>query len=227
MSTELIIYTIGYGLSAFLSLCASIFVLSRGPKKIVNISFFLTNLAFSTFAAAYLLALNTADPYLSRFYLLFTLSNIFTVCFNALLAFSMFDLLKKHKWGIVAVFVSGFALLGFFLTDTYRYMLPSRSYDFTLNFFHRGPFYWVFVTFFFIVDAYFFSTVAWVYFTAKDMIKRRATYFLFAFGWAYFFGSLGFLPIFDYHVNLMPTILLGLYSIPLAYRILKDRKSVV
>ncbi len=221
MNTSLIIYVIGYALSAIISLGVGLFVWLRNKKKLSNISFFLTSIAFSTFSGSYLLAVTTADPYLSRFYLLFTLANLFTVCFSATTAFAMFNLVRKHIIGLSAVYIGAFALLVFYLIDTSRYVLVSVPYAYFPNFYNKGEYYWLFTLFFGIVFAYFFFVVLYQYFIGDDLTKKRVTYFMTAFGWAYIFGSIGFLPIFHIDVNLLPSVLMGLYTIPLAYGILK------
>jgi signal transduction histidine kinase len=137
------------------------------------------------------------------------------------MAFSLFNKLNEQKWGLVAVYTGAVALLAFFLQDTYRYVLSSKPYDYMPNFYNMGPYYWLFVLYFFVVSGYFFTVVAHQYATGNEITKKRAGYFMLAFGWAYIFGSIGFLPIFHFNIDLMPSVLLGLYTIPLAYGVLK------
>lgn len=221
MNTELIIYDVVYGFSSFISFCLGIIVLTRNKNKAENIFFFLINMALTVFSIGYLLGLNTADPHQSRFYLLFTLANIFTVIFSAHTAFAVFKKVHEQRYGLITLYVLGVSLFTFFITDPNRYVLPSEPYQYFPNFYNAGNYYWMFILFFISVVLYYFFVVIEELRSPDALTRKRALYFIFGFGWAYIIGSIAFLPILGIKVDILISMLYGLYAIPLSYGILQ------
>lgn len=222
MAIQLFIHNLGFIAGALLGLILAVIVFVRGKTRIPNIFFGLTSLTFIAYIWLYLLGVNASDPYLSRDYLSFTLVTILTVCFNAHLAFAMFNKVEKHKRGLVTIYTTGIALIVFFATDITRFLQLSKPYDYLQNYFVPGPYYWLFTLYFFVVVFYFFSVIARLYSTAEPGEKNRLKYFLVAFGWAYFFAGVVFATVFGVlSINPLYISLIGLYSIPLAYGVFK------
>lgn len=221
MNLELHIFNFLYLFFGITSLGLGLFVWIRSYKKKPNIFFFLTTASFCIFSIAYILASNEVDPIKSRFYLLFTLVNIFTVIFNAHTAFAMFNKLESQKWGLRSVYISGIVLFLFFLSDTSRYLGLSRPYQYFPNFYNPGPYYWLFILYFVAVAIYFLTIIAFDYNKSDSITKKRIVYFLSSFGLAYALGFIGFLPMFGVNADIFLSVFIGLYLIPLAYGILK------
>ena len=106
MPTELIILNFGYAISIILNLGLAIASLIKGSKKGENITFFLASMSVAVFSIAYLFGVNVHNSDLSRFILLFTLINLFTVCFNGHLVFYAIGKAKEHWKGIIAMYAS-------------------------------------------------------------------------------------------------------------------------
>lgn len=116
----------------------------------------------------------------------------------------------------IAVVLSG---LFCFMPD--KFILDSQPLQYLPNFLVPGPYYWMFTVFFLLAAAYFFVILALHYRKAESLERTRLKYFFLSFGFAYVIGSLQFLPVFGIDFNLLPTALIGLYTIPLAYGLLK------
>ncbi|MCF7865131.1 MAG: hypothetical protein K9M11_01310 [Candidatus Pacebacteria bacterium] len=222
MEIELFVHNLAFIAGALLGLILAIIVFVRGKTKLPNILFGITSLTFVAYVFLYLLGVNTPDPYESRFYLGFTLITILTVCFNAHLAFAMFNKVKEHKLGLRVMYTSGIALIIFFTTDISRFLELSTSYHYLENYYTPGRYYWLFTTYFFLVVIYFFSGIVGLYKKAEPAEKNRLKYFFLAFGWAYLMAGILFSTIFGViEIDPLYISLIGLYSIPLAYGVFK------
>lgn len=222
MEIELFIHNFSFIGAIVLSLILAIITFVRGKNKLPNILFGLTSLSFIAYICMYLLGVNAVDPYKSQFYLGFTLIVILTVCFNAHLAFAMFNRIQEKKKSLHVIYTTGIALFLFFASDTTRYLSVSESYAYLPNFFVAGRFHWLFTLYFFLVVIYFFASVLVWQKKAEPGEKNRMKYFLVAFGWAYIVAGIIFATIYGL-VNINPfyTSLMGLYAIPLSYGIFK------
>jgi len=222
MEIELFIHNLGFIAGAVLGCILSIIVFVRDPRKVPNILFALTSLTFVAYVCVYLLGVNTADPVQSQYYLSFALITILTVCFNAHLAFSMFNRVSDHKRGLQLMYIIGLALIAFFALDTTRYVEYSTAYQYLPNYFVPGQYYWVYLLYFCIVVLYFLISVARLYRRAEPADKNRLKYFLVAFGWAYAVAGVIFATVYGLiDTNPLYIATIGLYSIPLAYGVFK------
>ncbi|MDQ5912354.1 MAG: Histidine kinase protein [Patescibacteria group bacterium] len=222
MEIELFIHNLGFIAGAVLGCILSVIVFVRGITKLPNILFALTSLTFVAYVCAYLLGVNTPDPVESQFYLSFALITILTVCFNAHLAFSMFNKVKEHKRGLQLMYAVGVALILFFAMDTTNFVSYSESYLYLPSYFVPGPYYWVYLSYFSIVVLYFLFSIARLYRRAEPSEKNRLKYFLVAFGWAYGVAGIIFATVYGViETNPLYIASIGLYSIPLAYGVFK------
>ncbi|MBP6974429.1 MAG: HAMP domain-containing histidine kinase [Candidatus Pacebacteria bacterium] len=222
MELDVFVHNIAFITGAVLSFVLAIAIFVRGVSKVPNALFALTSLTFVGYIIAYVLGVNTVDPVASQFYLSFTSVIILTVCFNAHLAFSMFNKVKEHKRGLQVMYTTGIALMIFFALDISRYVEVSSSYQYLPNYFVPGTYYLLFALYFFFVVIYFFAAVYRLFKNAEPIEKNRMKYFLAAFGWAYGISMLIFLAIYGiFESNPLAISLMGLYAIPLAYGIFK------
>ena len=216
----LLIHNAGYIFSGVLTLIAGIVVLIKGKDRLVNVLYTLTNLLFSIFVLAYYLGVNTADPDLSKFYLMFTLVNLLTVTVNAHMIWELLGLSVKLKKVIVAFYSMAAALLVFFIIKPEFFLESSHPYLYLQNFFTPGQYYWIFVAFFGIVATFFLGTLVKKWLETSGNEKTRVAYLLIAFMWAYGTGSIAFLPIFGINADPLFSAFVGIHTIILAYAIL-------
>lgn len=221
MTISLLIHNFGFMMSALLSLSLGFFVLARGWSKRDHVLYFLTTVAFVFFCVVHVLGANAQDPQLSRAFFILTNIILLLVCFNAHFGFSTFKILKKHRFGLGMIYAVAVLLTLALATWPDLFVLDSRPEQYLPNFLNPGPYYWIFAVFFLISCAYFFVVLASNYNNFNAVDRNRLNYFFLSFGYAYVVGSLQFLPVFGIHFSLLPTALVGLYNIPLAYGLLK------
>ncbi len=221
MTISLLIHNFGFMMSALLSLSLGFFVLARGWSKRDHVLYFLTTISFVIFCVAHVLGANAQDPELSRIFYVLTAIIIFIVCFNAHFGFSAFKIAKKHHLGLGIMYSIASLLTVALAWRSDLFVLASRPEQYLPNFLVPGPYYWMLAVFFLGSAAYFFITLGRNYASFNSVDKNRLNYFFLSFGFAYVFGSLQLLPVFGIHFSLLPTALVGLYNIPLAYGLLK------
>jgi signal transduction histidine kinase len=101
------------------------------------------------------------------------------------------------------------------------FILESVPRQFFPHFLNPGPDYWLFAVFFLVSSLYIFISLGLYYPKMEKMDRNRLNYFFASFGVVYVIGSLFFLPIFGINISMLPTALIGLYTVPLAYGLLK------
>lgn len=222
MIPELFIHNLSYIAFAALDLGLGIFVFSRGWRKRTHILYLLTTLTFVAYCILYLLTVNEPNPYLSYWYSSHTIIILLTVCFNAHLAFAMFNKEREQKKPLQIMYGAAAVLLVFFYFNNFSYHTIPSAKDYFKNFMVPGQFYWLFMLFFFVVVLYFFSVLAFTYSKSTPADKNRLKYFFVAFGWAYIMSIPIFLNIYNIQfIDMIYTSLVGLYAVPLAYGVFK------
>lgn len=221
MELSLLIHNIGYTISAVLSLSLGLFVLSRGWDKKDNRLYFFASLTFVIYILAHLLGVNAVDADLSYIFILVTNIIVFSVCFTAHFGFSVFKKLEKQKVGLSIMYICATALALLTVIRPDLLIMGVAPLQFFPNFLYPGPYYWLIAVFFLGSALYFFSVLGLGFSKMEQLDKNRLTYFYLSFGFAYVVGSLLFLPIFGVNINMLPTALIGFYTIPLAYGLLK------
>jgi hypothetical protein len=221
MQLSLLLHNIGYTTSAVLSLSLGLFVLSRGWNKKDNRLYFFASLSFVIYLLAHLLGVNAVDQSLSYFFMLATNIIVFSVCFTAHFGFSVFKKLEKQRVGLFIMYLFAFILAGITLFRPELLIAGVEPVQFFPNFLVPGPYYWTLAVFFLGSAAYFFSALGIGYHKLDQLDKSRLNYFYLSFGFAYVIGSMLFLPIFGLNVTMLPTALIGLYTVPLAYGLLR------
>lgn len=221
MELSLLIHNFGFVISAALSLFLGLFVLSRGWSRRDNILYFFATLTFVMFLLAHLLGVNATDADLARTFILGTNIIVFTVCFTAHFGFSVFKKLKSQRLGLMLMYIiaSVFGVLTIVKPD---WFIPTVApLQFFPQFLVAGPYYWTLVVFFLASAIYFFAVIGIGHEKLDEVDKNRLKFFYLSFGFAYVVGSLFFLPIFGINFTMLPTALIGLYILPLAYGFLK------
>ncbi len=222
MIPELFIHNVGFIAFAALDLGLGIFVFLRGVKKKAHVLYLLTTLTFVTYCVLHLLSVNELNPFLAHRYLLHTTIVLLMVCLNAHLAFVMFNKEREQKKPLQVMYGGAIALISFFYIVPSAYQsMPTARYYFN-NFLNPGPYYWVYMLYFFMVAVYFFSVLAVSYPKSTPGDKNRLKYFFVAFGWAYLMSVPIFMNIYGIStIDMMLTSLTGLYAVPLAYGVFK------
>ena len=217
---SLIIVNSGLVISGLITFFLGIAVYLKGKNRLINVVFSLNCLFFLIFSLAYFLGINEVDPLKSRFYLMFTLVNLYTVTTSAHLSFEFIGAGEKYKKFIYAIYTISTVLLIFFVTSPDRFLIASHKYSFVTNFYTAGSYYWLFFSYFALVCIVFFSAIIRKWTHSIGLEKVRISYFIIAISWGYVTGSIGFVPIFGIDANLIYASFVGLYSVIMSYAIL-------
>ncbi|MCX6723718.1 MAG: ATP-binding protein [Candidatus Staskawiczbacteria bacterium] len=223
MDLHLLIHNIGFIVGAAIGLSMGIFVLSRNPRRPLNILFFLTAFSTVVFQVSHIIGTNITDPYLSRNVLMFNAVNLFIVVF--LFHFTAVYTNRSHelRWQITCSYAFGAILLAIYLIFPDTFLLPSVSKMYLPNYYVPGSLHFVMRIFSnILMPAYIAYFCLREIFTTNDPILRvRLKYFLFIHSYAFVLGSLAVLLVYNIQFDPAWAALCGLYPIPFAYVIFK------
>jgi signal transduction histidine kinase len=221
MEPKLIITNIGFILSAVTCLSLGIFVLYKDYKKSANIIFFLLTLSILGFQIPHIIGINTADSILSQKVFMYTMINLVTACLTVHWMLTFINKVKEKKHIIILFYTSAALLATYYLLFPYSFVKESVPKLYLPNYYNPGEFYWVMVVFFVVAGLYAFTYPLTLYSRADRIMKNRLKYFALSILFGYVLGSFAFFLVFDVSVDPMWSMLLGFYTIPLAYGILK------
>lgn len=219
---RLVITNVGFIASAILSISLGLFVLYKNPRKDTHILMFLAALFGAIFMVSHAIGINIADAELSRRVFLFNMTSLLLVCFNTHLVLIVTGKIQTQKTVMKAIYAVAALLIVFFLTFSNEYMQDSHPVLYFTNYYNPGPLYNLDNIFYFGVIIYFLYHLYKGFMQASDQQKNRLWYFALGFTWAYGVGSLPLIPIHYPGFDPIFSIFTGLWTIPLAYGIIKE-----
>ncbi len=224
MPVELLIHNFGYICAGLISVVLTFFILLKAPHRRNYQLLFLMALSYFIYCIFYLVSVNTYNVSISTTFAFLMMIAGTAPCLNAHLAFSTFNIVKEHTRGLIVMYTFLIGMYIFYILSPYSFRLDSAPKGYFPNFFFPGPFYWIYMTFFFAVIGYFFTILIRHYKKVDTNEQNRLKYFFAGFGWAYFWSLPIYMVILNipYGIELMIlTPLIGLYTIPLAYGVYK------
>lgn len=223
MHIELIINNIAFGFTFLICMALGILVYVRRPKEnaTVNIVFALNTIAFCIWQVSYVVGVNIADPLWSRFAFMFNLAAIFVPLMNTHIVLAVSGRLAKHKRFLTMMYIIASGIVIFFIFNPSSFLLPSKPQLYLPNFFVPGPLYPVQDAFFFFLVMYLLVTMIVVYHNADQQMRNRLKYLIGGFVYAYLVALVPEFLLYGIAIDPLVSSLTGLYTIPLAYAILK------
>lgn len=223
MPLELIITNIAFAFTFLVCLGLGIFVYIRRPKEkgSVNIIFFINTCVMCLWQASYVIGVNIHDPMLSRFVFMFNLAALFAVLMNVHLALEIGGRFQKQKKFMMLLYGIGIVFAVFFAFNPDLFLLPSKPQLYLPNFFVIGPLYAVQDTFFSFVLIYLFVQLALIYHTGDIQMRNRMKYFILGMVYVYSTSLTAEFLLYGIQIDPIITSLTGLYTIPMAYAIIK------
>ncbi len=222
MNLFLTFHNIGYLGCIALSALLGLFILARGWNKKPNILYFLTAYTYVFYCISYLFAVNLTDIHQAQIAGYFMMITQVIVCVNAHFAFSVFGIEDKHKLFIRSMYAMCAALFIFLVTDLSRFNSAPVDLTYFAHFPHGGSYYWLYTAFIFYVIGFFLITLVRLYPKSDPIEKNRLKYFILAFAWGYGFAIPAFMNVLGFHqIDMMITILIGLYTVPLGYGVFR------
>jgi len=224
MNAELFITNISFGISIAVCFGLGILVFIRRPKEggASNTLLFLASMATVIWQLSYVIGINIYDPHLSQLVFMFNLSTMFLMVMFSHLVLVVSNRLKKiHRITILVMYVVATLITIFYIFFPETFLLPSKPILYFPNFFVPGSLYEIQDSFFFIVFFYMFTQLFISYHRADYQMRNRLKYFIVAYIWG--FGAATVADFLLYGINIDPfvTSLTGLYTIPMAYAIIK------
>src|SRR4051812_43294416 len=125
MDPRLFLTNVGYTLAAALTTSLAFFVFAKGPKKPLNILFFLMNMSIACFQVSHVIGINIVDPELSRRVLMFNMANIFLSIFICHWIFVFIGKARKLRLQLILIYITGIALFVFYVVFPEAFLLPS------------------------------------------------------------------------------------------------------
>ena len=223
MHIELIINNVAFGFTFLISLALGILVYVRRPKEhaSVNVVFILNTIAFCIWQVSYVLGTNFHDPLVSRAAFMFNLASLFVVIMNTHLILAISGRFAQQKRIITFMYVLAAAFCVFFAFNPNLFLAPSQAQLYLPNFFVPGPLYPVQDAFFIIALLYLLVQMIVIYRAADTQLKNRLKYVILGFVYAYLVALVPEFLLYGIQVDPLVSSLTGLYTIPMAYAILK------
>lgn len=214
-----------------LSIISSIVILSvalllfvSGQRKVASRALSLTMLCVAIYSISHVIGVNTHDPQISMYILMFNLSMFLIASTNVHAILALVGEEKKKKWFIVFLYASSFVFIFLFLSSPSLFLFPSTPKMYFPNYYVPGIFNWMRVVFLFIIA---FPYMIYVLIRAYrssilKVDKNHYFYAIFVLIIGYLFGFIPNLLVYD--IQLDP--LLGmpfaiLFAIPLIYAAVK------
>lgn len=222
MNLSLLIHNIGSVLSAIVSLGLALFTYFGHPRKVANTTLALTMLSVSVFYISHVIGVNLADPFSSRAALMFNVSIIFIVMFNAHCVLSVIGKAREKRYLIVFFYASGIFLTLFYLLQPDTFLAPSAPKLYFPNYYEDGAYHWVMrVIFNFIIPIYFLLAMFRAYQQGDPVMRNRLKYFFLALTLGY---SIGFIPVLlVFNIPVDPNwglFFIFFYAVPFVYGVL-------
>lgn len=223
-SVLLLLHNIGATISGTVALGLAVFAIINNPRKNVNITLALINIAVAMFCFSHLIGTNIDDSHLSKLVLMFNLSVIFIIIFVMQIVFEIIHK-EKQKFGMMIFMYSiaiAFTLFYVFVPDSF--LMDSSPTMYFPNYYFPGQFHWAMrIIFQGIVPIYILYEMYVAINNEKNPIEQnRIKYFLATVAIGYTLGIFPVLPIFGVNFDPMWGIwFVPFYTIPLVYGIVK------
>lgn len=223
MHIELIISNIAFGFTFLICLAMGVLVYIRRPKEnaLVNVVLAIDVVFFCMWQLSYVIGVNLVDPLWSRFAFMFNLSALVTLIINTHLVLIVTGRFARQKRIMVFFYTIAAGFIIFFAFNPDLFLLPSQPQLYLPNFFVPGAFYGVQDTFFTIVLLFMMVNMFMAYRSADLQARNKLKYFIGGLVYAYATGLSSEFLLYGIPVDPIFASLSGLYTIPIAYAILK------
>jgi len=224
MDLRLILTNVGYIIGILLNFALIALVFSRGPRKTSNITFSLLALSLIVFEISHIIGINQTDGDASRTALMGTTAIVFIAAFGIHWVLSILGRENRSRIAITLGYTTAVFLFILYIVSPETYLATSVHkpvFDYIPSYYSPGTYFWLLPAYYFISLIYIFWIIIRSYATADTVLKNRLKYFIATLIFGYGMGAINFLLVYDIPVNPGWAVFLSLYTIPLAYGILK------
>jgi signal transduction histidine kinase len=223
-SVHLLLHNIGSVLSGIIALSLAIFSIVNNPKKNINITLALINVAVAIFCFSHVIGTNISNPNLSKTVLMFNLSVIFIVVFVMHVVFEIIHKERAKMGMLIFIYATGIFSTLFFVFVPNSFLLPSIPIMYFTNYYNAGEFHWAMrLIFQAILPIYLLYEMTSALNKETDPNEQnRIKYFMATVAIGYALGVLPVLPIFGINTDpIWGMLFVPFYTIPLVYGIVQ------
>ncbi len=219
MNIELFITNIGFTLSTITTLGLGLFVLLKGRRQSINVTFFVFSVSVAIFELSHLIGINVRDADLSRNIFLLNANNVFIVALNTHWVLILINKVRESRKALTAIYGGAVLFVMTVALFPNSFMQASSPLLYFPNYYVHGPLYPVMTVYFFIVLGYFLYRIISTYRTSDSMMRNRIRYIIAGLIFGYTVGVVPLLPLYGFNVDPLISIFMGLYTVPFAYSI--------
>jgi signal transduction histidine kinase len=223
MHIELLINNIAFGVTFFICLAMGVLVYIRRPKDnaSVNMLMAVNIVFFCIWQLSYVIGVNLVDPLWSRFALMFNLAALMTLIVNTHLVLVVTGRFARQKRIMMFFYAVAIGFIAFFAFNPDLFLLPSHPQLYLPNFFVPGALYGVQDAFFTIILLYLMVNMFLAYRSSDLQARNKLKYFIGGLVYAYVMALSSEFLLYGISIDPIFASLSGLYTIPIAYAILK------
>ncbi len=222
METQLLVLTIGHAISAVLTLTVGTFVLFKGVGKLENFLFFLLTFftgAFNVYAG---IGINLEPSALSYNVWFLNILNVFITTSYFHFMLRAIDRHVAFRWLIRSAYAIAFFIFGAALIYPHMFLPEVTAKLYLKSYLNSGPLYHAMLTFFVVYPLIAFFELVRAYFRG-GFDKLRAEYYIATSILGYGIGLWSFALVYNLPVDPILGVLVGLYTIPIAYGIVSKQ----
>ena len=221
MDIRLVITNIGFLFGIVLNIAVTVWVLKKSGRNASSIILAVLNTVIIVFQVGHLLGINSTDSVLSRDYFNMTLAVLFIPPLASHWILSVLNQIKDRKVEIYLMYALTSVILSVFVAWPESYLNISINKLYLPNYYDAGALFWMLPALFALVAVSFMYHTLLAYKDATPILKNRLKYFVVTFFLGYGVGSTAFFLAYDIPVDPIWAAFLSLYTIPLAYGIVR------
>ncbi len=224
LSLPLAIHTVGFLLGGALNIFLVFFVFftTKGKRTLATYLSMGIFSGVSVFQISHALGVIAPTADISRQILMWNLVDIVFITFTTHWILVLINKAWDRRYTVALIYITAILQLGYFLTHPTDFLLDSVPMMYFPFYYNAGLYDWVTRLWFIVVGIYGFAELLFTYIkTTNPVDKNRQRYLLIACLWGFFLGDTAVLLIYGVQFNPAWSSLFGLYTVVLAYAMVK------
>ncbi len=218
METQLLILTVGHGISAFLLLSVGVFVLVKGSRRIENTLFFLLAFFTAAFNISAGIGINLHPSEFAYGVWFFNILDVFITTSYVHFIIHAIDRQGALKWFIRLTYLIAFIIFGVAMLFPQLFIPEVTSKLYLNSYLNPGPLYHAMLIFFIVFPLIAFYELVRAYFRG-GFDRLKAEYYIAMSFVGYGIGLWSFALVYDLKVDPLLGAFVGFYMLPIAYGI--------
>jgi signal transduction histidine kinase len=223
ISTELLITLGGNAFFTVLMVAMGLFVYLHNKDREINFLFFYMCMAIAIFGSGFVFAGFIADPEIAYRVWFTNILDVFITTSVVHVMIRASDQQVRFRWYLHLTYILGFIILGVALMFPLLFLPEVAPKMYFLTYLEGGPWYSVMLAYFLGMPIFPFILLIRYYFISSGSQRRLAEYFILMFAVGYGVGPLDFPLVFNWQIDPVYGMFLGMYLVPVAYGIVTDQ----